>query len=94
MDEGKRKKLYLWKLATFLSQEGMKMSGEELAHHLNRNGFATGYGTAYTGGRGIYTLIRETWNWIYNDLGLEAEAGKIADVFVKPDGSYAYPRGE
>lgn len=68
----------------------MRMSGEELAVHLNRNNFLTNYGTEYQGGRGTYTLIRETWNWLQNDLHLTDEAAKVAEVFVKPDGSYAY----
>jgi hypothetical protein len=37
-----------------------------------------------------YTLVRETWNWVNNELGLEAEGQKIALAFVKPDGTYAY----
>ncbi|MCC7302336.1 MAG: hypothetical protein IT233_06820 [Bacteroidia bacterium] len=85
-----KKKLYVWQLATFLSNHNMRMSGEELADHLNRNNFLTNYGTEYQGGRGTYTLIRETWNWLQHDLQLPDQAEKIADAFVKPDGSYAY----
>lgn len=84
------KKVYIWKLAEFLSNNKMRMSGEELAEHLNRNNFLTNYGTEYQGGRGTYKLISETWNWVKNDLHLPEEAEKIADAFVKPDGSYAY----
>lgn len=84
------KKHYVWQLASFLNSFGMKMSGEELAEHLNRNNFLTKYGTEYQGGRGIYTLIRETWKWVQIDLGLPNEALKIAEAFVKPDGSFAY----
>jgi len=84
------KKLYVWQLADFLSNHDMRMSGEELADHLNRNNFLTNYGTEYQGGRGTYTLIRETWNWLQHDLQLPEEASKIAEAFVKPDGSYAY----
>ncbi|MHC1775730.1 MAG: hypothetical protein AB9834_09985 [Lentimicrobium sp.] len=58
-----QKKYYIWQLASFLSYHKMHMSGEELADHLNRNDFLTNYGTEYQGGRGTYTLIRETWNW-------------------------------
>lgn len=68
----------------------MTMSGEELAEHLNRNNFLTSYGTEYQGGRGTYTLIRETWNWIEYELKLPNEAKKVAESYVKPDGSYAY----
>ena len=45
---------------------------------------------AAQGGRGTYTLIRETWKWVYEELGLEDEATKIAEAYVKPDGTYAY----
>jgi len=84
------KKSYVWKLAEFLDQHGMRMSGEELAEHLNRNEFLTGYGEKYVGGRGTYTLIRETWIWLNNFLGLPDEADKVAKAFVRPDGSYAH----
>jgi len=90
MNEMNRKKLYIWRLASFLSQHGMNMSGDELAAHLNRNNFLTSYGEKYQGGRGTYRLIQETWNWVNNDLGMEDEAAKVAQSFVKADGSYAY----
>lgn len=84
-----QKKLYIWQLASFLTNHNMKMSGEELAEHLNRNNFLTSYGTEYSGGRGIYKLIAETWHWLTN-MKLHSEATKVATSFVKPDGSYAY----
>ncbi len=90
MSEMNKKKSYVWKLAAFLSEYGMTMSGEELADHLNRNKFMTAYGEKYQGGRGTYTLIKETWAWVNDELGLEDEAAKIAKAYVKPDGSYAY----
>lgn len=90
MNEMNKKKLYIWRLGSFLRQYGMTMSGEELAEHLNRNKFLTAYGTEYAGGRGTYKLIRETWKWLSEDLGLEEEALSVAEAFVKPDGSYAY----
>jgi hypothetical protein len=46
------KKIYIWRLATFLHANSMLMSGEELAEHLNRNKFLTSYGTEYEGERG------------------------------------------
>jgi hypothetical protein len=66
------------------------MSGDELAEHLNRNQVFTSYGAEYAGGRGIYTLISETWHWLNDALGLPDEAKKVAQAFVKPDGTYAY----
>ena len=59
----------------------MRMSGDELADHLNRNKFLTG-------GRGTYKLIRETWRWLQDELGLDDEAKNVAEAYVKPDGSY------
>ena len=82
-------KLYIWKLASFINNNKMKMSGEELANHLNRNDFLTSYGSEYEGGRGTYRLIKETYWWAHDIIGKD-EAAKIAEAFVKPDGSYAY----
>jgi hypothetical protein len=90
MNEMNRKKLYIWRLATFLREHGMVMAGEELAAHLNRNNFRTSYGSTFEGGRGTYKLIRETWSWVNDELGLPEEAKSIAEAYVKPDGSYAY----
>lgn len=90
MNDMNAKKLYIWRLASFLHQHGMKMSGEELADHLNRNKFLTSYGSEYSGGRGTYKLIQVTWHWINDELGLPNEAIKVAEAFVKPDGTYAY----
>jgi len=85
-----KKKLYIWNLASFLCYYKMQMSGDELAVHLNRNNFFTNLGTEYVGGRGIYKLIRETWVWLDTDLKLNDEAKKVAEAYVKHDGTYAY----
>jgi hypothetical protein len=90
MNDMNAKKLYIWKLAEFLHNNKKTMSGEELADHLNRNRFLTSYGTEYEGGHGTYKLIRETWKWLHNELGLEGDAEHVAHAYVKPDGSYAY----
>lgn len=86
----KEKKTYIWRLAEFLSNHQMKMSVEELASHLNRNNFLTSYGTEYTGGRGTYKLVRETWKWLQDEMELEEGAAAVASAFVKSDGEYAY----
>ena len=85
-----KKRFYIWRLAAFLSQYRMKMSGEELAEHLNRNSLLTGYGEEYGGKRGTYRLISETHRWVQEDLGLPEEGEKIAEAFTLPDGRYAY----
>jgi len=48
------------------------------------------YFAEYSGGRGSYKLIRKTWKWLNEDLGLEEEAQSVAKVCVRPDGGYAY----
>jgi len=90
--EGKMnvKKAYIWKLGCFLAHHEMTMSGEELAEHLNRNAFLTGYGSTYSGKRGTYRLIAATWEWLHNELLLEVDASMVARAFVTPDGEYAY----
>ncbi|MDD9859262.1 MAG: hypothetical protein OXU40_02300 [Nitrospira sp.] len=84
------KKVYVWQLGSFLYDHGKVMSGEELAKHLNRNNFLTGYGKEYAGGRGTYKLIKVTWRWLNDELGLPSEAEKVAEAFVKRDGSHAH----
>ncbi len=90
MNEMNQKKLYVWRLAAFLHQHGMRMSGDELADHLNRNNFLTSYGTLYEGKRGIYKLIKETWKWVHEELGLTEEADKIPMTFPTPQGDYPF----
>ena len=36
-----------------------------------------------------WQLISETYHWL-KDLGLQDEADKIAEAFVKPNGDFAY----
>lgn len=88
-----KKKLYIWKLADFLDANEKIMSGEELATHLNRNNFETSYGSHFEGKRGIYTLIKYTYDWL-TDMNLSSEASKVATVYVTKDGGYAYEHGE
>lgn len=68
----------------------MKISGDELEDYMNRNNFIPSHGSEYQGGRGTYSLIRETWKWVENYIRLPNEARKIAEAFVKPDGSFVY----
>lgn len=94
MNEMNRKKLYILRLGTFLHSLGMTMSAQELADHLNRNGFRTADGAEFDHDLDIYTLIQATWRWVNNDLGLEDEAQKIAMAFVKPDGTHSWDMPE
>jgi len=83
------KKKYISDLATFLTNQKKVMSGEELATHLNRNGFRTSYGSKYKGGRGTYKLIKSTWS-AHDSVGEDVEAENVATAYVKPSGGYAY----
>ncbi|GAB3557799.1 hypothetical protein GCM10027577_47550 [Spirosoma fluminis] len=65
------------------------MSVVELADHLNRNQFKTGYGTDYEGGRGSYRLVSTTYDWLVA-AGRQEEANYVAAAFPKSDGDYAY----
>lgn len=101
MNDMSRKKLYIWRLAQFLSLNEKKMSVTELADHLNRNGFRTTYGEQYAGARGTLRLISMTYQWVDTELGLGGdEATPVAVSFIKKDGTYAYsthdalPEGE
>ena len=80
MNKMNEKKLYIWRLATFLNTNGKTMSGAELAAHLNRNDFKTGYGTEFKGKKGTYKLIAETYKWVKHELGLKDEARNVADA--------------
>ena len=84
------KRSYIWRLACFLQTNGMVISGEELAEHLNRNNFLTTYGAQYQGRRGTYTLIQSIHDWLKVELKMPNEAQHVALAFVKPGGGYAY----
>lgn len=83
------KKEYIRRLAIFLVKNNTTMTGENLAEHLNWNEFLTNYGTEYQGGRGTYTLIHATYDWLVS-IGEEDDADKVALAFKKPDGTFAY----
>jgi hypothetical protein len=80
---------YIRRLANFLQHNGTTMAANELAEHLNRNNFKTSYETEYQGGRGTYTLIHATYDWLVS-IGQQDEANNVANVFPKPDGNYAF----
>ena len=92
MNEMNRKKLYIWKLGIFLNANRMKMSGGELAEHLNRNNFKTGGATKYSGERGTYRLIKATYDWVHDTLGLPEEAAAIAEAYVNKAGCPAWDK--
>jgi len=83
------KKKYIGLLARFLSRRKMKMSGLELALHLNRNGFRTSYNTEYAGTRGTYKLINDCYSYFANN-GRQDIADDLATAFVRDNGEFAY----
>ena len=83
------KKEYIRRLAHFLTENGTKMAGNELAEHLNRNNFKTSYGTDYEGGRGTYKLLHATYDWLAAN-GKQKDADNVAFAFPKPNGDYAF----
>lgn len=82
---------FIASLASFLIENKSVMSGKELQTLLNRNNIKTNSGEEYSenGGRGIYNLITQVWNYYYynNDFQI---AYNIARSFVKQNGEYAY----
>lgn len=83
------KKEYITQLAKFLVATNTTMTGETLADLLNWNKFKTNYNSEYEGGRGTYTLIHATYDWLVAHENQE-DADKVALAFKKPDGTYAY----
>lgn len=83
------KKEYIRQLGIFLVSTKTSMNGEALATLLNWNNFKTSDGLKYEGGRGTYTLISATYDWLVKN-GNPVDADKVAIAFKKPDGSYAY----
>lgn len=83
------KKEYIRRLAEFLSSTGTTMQVKELAGLLNWNGFTTNYDEHFKGGRGTYTLIHATYDWLIAS-NKPTDAENVAKAFKKPDGTYAY----
>jgi len=84
------KREYLYQLAKFLVSHDKVMTGQEVCNHFNQNNIKTGYGTAYSGGRGIYTLFQATWNYYSFIEKNSKKAEYIALAFVNQYGDPAY----
>ncbi len=72
-----------------LIRSGQTAWGGLLSDLLNNSGHRTSYGSLYSGGRGIFTLIRTTWKRLMA-MGLADQAEAVARAFVKANGRYAY----
>ena len=83
------KREYIRRLAEFLMSTGTSMNVQELAGLLNWNGFKTNYDSPFKGGRGTYTLIHATYDWLVSS-GKTTDADNVALAFKKPNGTYAY----
>lgn len=77
------------KLAHFLGENQMKMTGRSLADLFNTNEIRTSYGTTYSGGRGTYKLLRDAYHF-FADKGDDKTAALIAETFVMPNGIHAW----
>lgn len=76
-------------LAGHLVSVGAKMSFEELAAHLNRNGYRNNIGHKYKRARGMAKLLSELYGNLMSQRR-NADAHNVATAFVKRDGTYAY----
>lgn len=76
-------------MANYLSESDTYMSAEELADYLNRNGIRTSYGEEYKGGRGTYTTISATYDYLISQ-GRDEEAHNVATRFTNDNGEYAW----
>ena len=79
----------LAKLAKFLVENRLKMTGKELAIFLNTNNYKTSYGSRFEGGRGIYTVIRHCWHYYDNKKEIETKKN-IEKAFVNSYGNPAF----
>ncbi|RXG13257.1 hypothetical protein [Leeuwenhoekiella aestuarii] len=84
-------KQYVFELATVLHRAKATLPASELANVLNEFNHLTTYGSQYSGGRGTYKLISDTYAWLVKN-GNQNGADIVAIAFTKPDGSYAYEK--
>ena len=82
---------YIAKVADFLVQNDMVMTGQQLAMLLNTNGIKKTDGSKFTeqGGVGIHHVISCAYHY-YHKRGDRLTALKIARAFVNKYGHYAY----
>jgi hypothetical protein len=76
-------------IAVALQTAGERMMAGQLAAVLNAEGYLTGYGTPYEGGRGTYRLLDATY-WFFQRSGDDATAKAVADAFVDRRGIPAW----
>jgi hypothetical protein len=84
-------KKYIHEVAVAARKEGITIQIANVVEAMNHLGYKTSYGTEYGGGRGSYTLIHATYDWLVSQ-GKQGDADMVAMTYVKPDGSYAYQK--
>lgn len=83
------KRKFVADMAKYLVEHNLIMTGKELAEIMNLNDIRTQYDTEYFGGRGTYTLIRNIWNYYYEQKDY-IMAYYISRAFVDQNGKYPY----
>jgi hypothetical protein len=84
-------KKYIHEVAVAAYQSKTKIQVVDIVAAMNHLGYTTSYATEYKGGRGSYTLIHATYDWLVSQ-GKQGDADMVAMTYVKPDGSYAYQK--
>lgn len=84
-------KKYIHEVAIAARQSGITIQVAHIVAAMNHLGYTTSYATEYKGGRGSYTLIHATYDWLVAQ-GKQDDADMVAMTYVKPDGSYAYEK--
>lgn len=82
---------YIRRLAVFLTTNETTMDVKNLAKHLNWNGYRTDKNELYKGGRGTYTLIHKTYDWLVS-LNEQDDADAVARAYMKSNRTYAYDK--
>jgi hypothetical protein len=84
-------KKYILEVAVAARQAGITIQVAHIVAAMNHLGYNTTAGNQYKGGRGSYTLIHATYDWLVSQ-GKQGDADMVAWTYVKPDGSYAYQK--
>jgi hypothetical protein len=84
-------KKYVHEVAVAARQAEITIQVAHIVAAMNHLGYTTSYGTEYEGGRGSFTLIHATYDWLVAQAK-QGDADMVAMTYVKPDGSFAYEK--
>lgn len=74
-----------------LRKAGLTETMADLAAWLNANGFKSGWGNPYWGGRGVAKLVHCAYDYVFTEMGLgKAGAEPIAMAFTDQHGHHAW----